>query len=47
MDRLGSKVLTPIVRAVRSRGTDPKVFPLRGIEVSVTAREVIVRCRDA
>jgi tRNA(Ile)-lysidine synthetase-like protein len=46
-DRLGAKVLEPVVRAVRSKGMDPKVFPLRGVEVHVLARRVFVRCKDA
>jgi tRNA(Ile)-lysidine synthetase-like protein len=46
-DRLGSKVLDPIVRAIRSRSTDPKMFPLRGLETEVTAHHVLLRSKDA
>jgi predicted metalloprotease len=45
-DRLGLKTIDPLIRAIRSRGTDPKRFVFRGIEAGVTAHAVVLRSVD-
>ncbi|MEX2219907.1 MAG: tRNA lysidine(34) synthetase TilS [Phycisphaerales bacterium] len=45
-DRLGGRVLEPVVRAVRSRSTEPKVFVLSGVEVRVDAHRVEIGRTD-
>lgn len=46
LDRLGLKTIAPLIRSIRSRGTDPKRFVLRGLEAEVTAHAVTLRCTD-
>jgi tRNA(Ile)-lysidine synthase len=42
-DRLGSRGLRPIARAIRDRGTEPREFAMGGVIVEVTARSVRIR----
>lgn len=44
-DRLTSRHIAPIVRAIRSPSTDPKHFTLASAQVEVTAHEVAVSAR--
>lgn len=46
-DRLGLKVIEPVIRTIRGRGTDPKRFVLRGIAIEVDARRVTIGRSDA
>ncbi len=41
-DRAKHRQIDGLIRAIRSRGTDPKVFAVGGLRVRVTARDVMV-----
>src|SRR5206468_4220891 len=40
LDRLGGKLLDPVIRSIRSRNTDPKSFAWPGVTIRITARRV-------
>lgn len=42
-DRIGQRIIAPVVRAVRSRSTDPRRFAWPGLDLLVDARRVVMR----
>jgi tRNA(Ile)-lysidine synthase len=45
-DRLGARTLDPIIRALRDHTTDPRVFPLAGLVLTIDARRVMLTCKE-
>jgi tRNA(Ile)-lysidine synthase len=44
-DRLGTRALAPIVRALRDTATDPRTFPLAGLTLTINAHHVTMTSR--